>query len=333
MVFASGGDARGDAIGAPVRGGGSHGRIECDVRRQAASAPPRLELRGVTKRFPGVLANDNVNVKVKPGEIHALLGENGAGKSTLVKMIYGILAPDAGEMLWDGQPVKVANPRAARKLGIGMVFQHFSLFEALTVLENIALGLDSKVSQRELEAEIRRVLDLYGLKLDPQRIVSTLSVGERQRIEIVRALLLEPAPADHGRADLGADAAGSRAIVRDPAQARRGRLLDPLHLPQAARDHRALRRRDDPARRQFVAECDPKQETSKSMAELMIGANLKEIARPAGRAFGEEKFAARELEPAQARRFRRRAAATSTSPCARAKFSASPASPATARTN
>ena len=217
--------------------------------RARAGEPPRLKMVGVTKRFPGVLANDNVQVTVKPGEIHALLGENGAGKSTLVKMIYGILAPDAGEMFWDGEPVEVANPRAARKLGIGMVFQHFSLFEALTVLENIALGVDAKISQRDLEAEIRRVLDLYGLKLDPHRIVTTLSVGERQRIEIVRALLLEPAAVDHGRADLGADAAGSRAIVRDAAQARRQRLLNSLHLAQAARDHRALRHRDDPARR------------------------------------------------------------------------------------
>src|SRR5271155_6011573 len=116
---------------------------------ETPGAPPRLELRGVTKRFPGVLANDNVSVTVKPGEVHALLGENGAGKSTLVKMIYGILAPDAGEVLWNGQPVKVQNPRAARKLGVGMVFQHFSLFEALTVLENIALGLDSKLSKRD----------------------------------------------------------------------------------------------------------------------------------------------------------------------------------------
>src|ERR1700733_10730514 len=156
-----------------------------DALRKNSSAPPRLELRGVTKRFPGVLANDNVSVTVKPGEIHALLGENGAGKSTLVKMIYGILAPDAGEVLWNGQPIKIQNPRAARKLGIGMVFQHFSLFEALTVLENITLGLDSSVSQRNLEAEIRRVMSTYGLKLDPHRVVSTLSVGERQRIEIV----------------------------------------------------------------------------------------------------------------------------------------------------
>ncbi len=260
-----------------------------------AAQGPRLELRGVTKRFPGVLANDNVHVTVKPGEVHALLGENGAGKSTLVKMIYGILAPDAGEMLWDGQPVRVANPRAARKLGIGMVFQHFSLFEALTVLENIALGLDSKISQRELEAEIRRVLDLYGLKLDPKRIVSTLSVGERQRIEIVRALLVNP-----------------RLLIMDEPTS----VLTPQEVEQLFETLRKLAQGGcsilyishklheiialcDTATilrgGRVVAECDPKKETSKSMAELMIGANLKEISRAPGRAFGEEKFAARGL--------------------------------------
>jgi ABC-type uncharacterized transport system ATPase subunit len=109
---------------------------------------PRLDLRGITKRFPGVLANDNVGFSVLPGEIHALLGENGAGKSTLVKMIYGIMQPDAGTISWNGQPITVSNPRAARKLGIGMVFQHFSLFEAMTVLENIALGIDEKIPAR-----------------------------------------------------------------------------------------------------------------------------------------------------------------------------------------
>ena len=155
-------------------------------------APLRLRLIGVSKSFPGVRANDNVSLNVRPGEIHALLGENGAGKSTLVKMIYGILAPDEGQIIFDGSPTRISNPRAARRLGIGMVFQHFSLFEAMTVLENIALGLDSRLSSRELLAEFNRVLDAYHLKLDPRRVVSTLSVGERQRIEIVRALLLNP---------------------------------------------------------------------------------------------------------------------------------------------
>jgi simple sugar transport system ATP-binding protein len=266
---------------------------------KGADVRARLELRGVTKRFPGVLANDNVSLKVAPGEIHALLGENGAGKSTLVKMIYGILAPDTGEVLWDGQQVKIQNPRAARKLGIGMVFQHFSLFEALTVLENIALGLDSNISQRELEAEIRRVLDLYGLKLDPQRVVSTLSVGERQRIEIVRALLLNPrllimdeptsvlTPQEVEQLfeTLRKLAAGGCSILY---------ISHKLHEIIALCDVATILRGG-----KFVAECDPKKETSKSMAELMIGANLKEITRTPGRAFGEEKFAVRALSLAK----------------------------------
>ena len=152
----------------------------------------RIELIDVSKSFPGVLANDQVSLQVRPGEIHALLGENGAGKSTLVKMIYGILSPDKGRMNWNGQPITIANPKAARQLGIGMVFQHFSLFEAMSVLENIELGLDTHLSRTQLEIQVREVLKLYDLNLDPHRTVSTLSVGERQRIEIVRALLLQP---------------------------------------------------------------------------------------------------------------------------------------------
>ena len=158
----------------------------------------RLELSGITKAFPGVLANDHVSFAVQPGEIHALLGENGAGKSTLVKMIYGVLKPDAGEIKWDGQTVHTENPKSARALGIGMVFQHFSLFEAMTVLENIALGMDTALTRQALENRVREVLDTYGLILDPHRHVHTLSVGERQRIEIVRALLQEPRLVDHG---------------------------------------------------------------------------------------------------------------------------------------
>ena len=127
--------------------------------------PPRLDLSGITKRFPGVLANDQVSFAVQPGEIHALLGENGAGKSTLVKMIYGIMQPDAGDIRWNGERISIQNPKAARKLGIGMVFQHFSLFEAMTVLENIALGMDAKIPARDLEAKIIAVMQQYGLKL------------------------------------------------------------------------------------------------------------------------------------------------------------------------
>ena len=154
--------------------------------------PPRLELSHVSKRFPGVVANDDVSFAVEPGRIHALLGENGAGKSTLVKIIYGVQSADEGEIRFDGAPVRIASPREARRLGIAMVFQHFCLFEAMTVLENIALGMDEPPPRRELEARIRAVMTQYDLVLDPHREVHTLSVGERQRIEIVRALLGAP---------------------------------------------------------------------------------------------------------------------------------------------
>jgi simple sugar transport system ATP-binding protein len=258
-------------------------------------AAPRLELRGVTKRFPGVLANDHVSLKVRPGEIHALLGENGAGKSTLVKMIYGVLAPDSGDILWNGEAVRVANPRAARKLGVGMVFQHFSLFEALTVLENIALGLDARFSQRQLEAEIRRVLDLYGLKLDPRRIVTTLSVGERQRIEIVRALLLDPKLLimDEPTSVLTPQEVEQLFETLRKLAAQGCSILyisHKLHEIVALCETATILRGG-----KFVAECDPRQETSRSMAELMIGGNLKEITRSGGKTFGAEKFATRDL--------------------------------------
>src|SRR5690606_5068031 len=149
-------------------------------------------LHGITKAFPGCLANDGVDLAIRPGEIHALLGENGAGKSTLVKIIYGVLQPDAGEIRWAGAPVHVRSPAQARRLGIGMVFQHFSLFEALTVAENIALGLEGRAARKDLASRIRAISQDYGLPLDPDRVVHNLSVGERQRIEIVRCLLQNP---------------------------------------------------------------------------------------------------------------------------------------------
>ena len=151
-----------------------------------------LEALHVTKIFGTLKANDDVTLKVKPGEIHAFLGENGAGKSTLVKMIYGALQPTSGEFRWMGKPVDIASPAAARKLGIGMVFQHFSLFEALTVAENIALAMPGAFDMKKLSERITRVSRDYGLPLEPFAVVADLSVGERQRIEIVRCLLQEP---------------------------------------------------------------------------------------------------------------------------------------------
>ncbi|MEI9937646.1 MAG: ABC transporter ATP-binding protein [Pseudomonadota bacterium] len=151
----------------------------------------RLELQDISKAYPGVRANDGVCLKVAEGEIHAVLGENGAGKSTLMKIIYGAVQPDSGRISWQGKPVRVASPEQARRLGISMVFQHFSLFESLTVTENVWLGLHEKSRARVA----KRIGDLgksYGLEVDPERPVHTLSVGERQRVEILRALLSEP---------------------------------------------------------------------------------------------------------------------------------------------
>ncbi|MGI4859701.1 MAG: ABC transporter ATP-binding protein [Janthinobacterium lividum] len=166
-----------------------------------ASVPPasgaagtRLHLSGISKRFASTRANDDVSLAIRPGEIHAVIGENGAGKSTLMKIVYGVVRADAGDVCWDGAPVRIDNPAQARRLGIGMVFQHFSLFESLSVGENIALALggDERFDQRALNERIRRVSAEYGLELDPLRHVHHMSVGERQRVEIVRCLLQSP---------------------------------------------------------------------------------------------------------------------------------------------
>lgn len=151
-----------------------------------------LEMRGITKRFPGVLANDGVDFDVKSGEVHALLGENGAGKSTLMKILYGLYHPDEGEILINGKPVTISSPNDSINLGIGMIHQHFMLVQTLTVAENVALGLPSsrglitdldRVSKRILE-----LADIYGLKIDPSAYIWQLSVGQQQRVEIIKAL-------------------------------------------------------------------------------------------------------------------------------------------------
>ena len=153
---------------------------------------PRLKLTDVSKRYPAVLANDAISLAVMPGEIHAVLGENGAGKSTLMKIIYGAVRPDSGTMEFDDALQNIRNPQQARAMGISMVFQHFSLFETLTVAENIWLGLGKDRSLSEVSHSISAKASEYGLELEPMRPVHSLSVGERQRVEIVRALLTDP---------------------------------------------------------------------------------------------------------------------------------------------
>jgi general nucleoside transport system ATP-binding protein len=168
------------------------GLIENMDQSGFANLKPRLVLTGITKRYPSVVANEDVSLSVRPGEIHAVLGENGAGKSTLMKIIYGVTKPDAGTIMWNGQYETITAPSQARRMGIGMVFQHFSLFETLTVWENIALALDEPVPTAKLAAQITEVSQKYGLPIDPYRLVHSMSVGERQRVEIVRCLLQEP---------------------------------------------------------------------------------------------------------------------------------------------
>ena len=151
-----------------------------------------LQLNGISKSFPGVKANENISFEINSGEIHALLGENGAGKSTLVKMIYGLMQPDLGNMRLSSESFRPSEPSKARQSGIAMVFQHFSLFDALSVAENIALGMENPPKINDLSEKIENVSKSYGLPLDPKRLVGQLSAGERQRVEIIRCLLQNP---------------------------------------------------------------------------------------------------------------------------------------------
>jgi simple sugar transport system ATP-binding protein len=161
----------------------------------AGTLAPMLDMRGITKRFLGVVANDRIDFDVKAGEVHALLGENGAGKSTLMRVAYGMYQPDEGEIRRDGAPVAITSPATAIGHGIGMIHQHFMLVPTLTVAENVALGLPSpRRPLTDLEQVSARILELsgqYGLKVDPSAYVWQLSVGERQRVEIIKALYRE----------------------------------------------------------------------------------------------------------------------------------------------
>ena len=152
--------------------------------------PPLLQLRGITKRYGSFTANDGIDLILNAGEIHAILGENGAGKSTLMKTIFGVHKPDDGSILWKGNPVQMDNPGQARSLGIGMVFQHFSLFETVSVVENISLTVPEPLPK--LVARVQAKSEEFGLPVSPHALVHGLSVGERQRVEIIRCLLQEP---------------------------------------------------------------------------------------------------------------------------------------------
>lgn len=237
-------------------------------------AQPRLQLLGISKIYPSVIANADVNLTVMPGEIHAVLGENGAGKSTLMKMIYGLTRPDAGEIVWEGRQVEIDTPSAARRLGIGMVFQHFALFETLTVAENIALALDERITPAQLAPRILAVSEQYGLPLDPQRRVHSMSVGERQRVEIVRCLLQSPRLLimDEPTSVLTPDAV-QRLFVS--LRRLRDEGVSILYISHKLDEIRALCDRATVLRAGRVSGvANPREETVQSLAELMIGGEL-----------------------------------------------------------
>jgi len=240
-----------------------------------------LEINGLTKAYPGVIANDDVSFNIDKGEIHALLGENGAGKSTLVKMIYGLVRPNSGQMSLLGNDFAPSEPRAARLAGIAMVFQHFSLFEALDVAENIALGMENPPKQRELAARISKVSRDYGLPLDPHRLVGDLSAGERQRVEIIRCLLQDPKLLIMDEPTSVLIPQEVKILFKTLRQlAKEGTaILYISHKLEEIRticDHATILRAG-----KVVATCTPQQKSARALAEMMVGSSLHEPLRQA----------------------------------------------------
>ncbi|HUR89149.1 MAG TPA: ABC transporter ATP-binding protein [Ramlibacter sp.] len=233
---------------------------------------PRLELMHVTKRYPAVVANDDVSLTVMPGQTHAVLGENGAGKSTLMKIIYGAVQPDAGAVRFNGQPVAIRNPQEARALGISMVFQHFSLFDTLTVAENVWLGLPRTVSLAQVTRDIEAKAAEYGLDIHPSRHVHTLSVGEMQRVEIIRALLTNPQLLilDEPTSVLTPQAVEKLFVVLKKLASEGCSIL---YISHKLHEIRELCTMCTVMRAgKVTGVCDPRRETNASLSRMMIGA-------------------------------------------------------------
>ena len=238
---------------------------------------PRLELRGISKSYPGVKANDDISLSVLPGEIHAVLGENGAGKSTLMKIIYGATPADAGEILCDGQTVPEHGPAVSRELGIEMVYQHFALFESISVVENIALSMPGKMDLKGLARQVREVSERYGLPIDPDRLVLSLSVGERQRVEIVRCLLRNPKLLilDEPTSVLTPQAVQKLFETLRKLSDEGCSILYISHKLDEVRDlcHSATVLRGG----RVTGETDPRKSTSAELARMMVGSDLPEM--------------------------------------------------------
>jgi simple sugar transport system ATP-binding protein len=258
-----------------------------------------LEMRGVTKRFPGVLANDNIDFDVRAGEVHTLFGENGAGKSTLMRVLYGFYQPDAGKVYLDGKPVDISSPGAAIGLGIGMIHQHFMLVPTLTVAENVSLGLKSTRGPlkdiRRVSSRIEELSSLYGLEVNPSALVWQLSVGERQRVEIIKALyrnsrllvldeptaVLTPREVDDLFRVLRKMAADGRGLIFISHKIREVlSLSDRITVLRAGRKVGTVR---------------PSEVTAERLAEMMVGHQIGAEAFAPGAPSGEVRLRARDL--------------------------------------
>ena len=247
---------------------------------QSSPEPALIRVVNLTKRFGTFTANESINLELHNGEIHALLGENGAGKSTLVKTLYGLLTPTSGQIYWNNAPISLKNPEQARALGIGMVFQHFSLFDNLTVADNIALVLPRSARLTDVPQMIEDVATRYGIKLQPDRPVWSLSAGERQRIEIVRCLLQDPKLLilDEPTSVLTPQEADQLFITLERLRSE-GRAL--LYISHKLDEVKRLCSRATILRLgKVVGTCNPREESARSMANLMVGSQIADI-RPA----------------------------------------------------
>lgn len=261
----------------------------------ALAEHPLVQLSGIVKRFGALVANDHISLEVRAGEIHALLGENGAGKSTLVKILDGLLQPDEGEIRWNGARVTLNSPEDASRLGIGMVFQHFSLFEQMTVAENIAVSLPADTPLTDLNKRIADIGQRYGLALEPSRPVWSLSAGEKQRIEIVRALLKAPKLLilDEPTSVLTPQEAETLfETLETLAKSGCGLLYISHRLDEVKRlcDRATILRAG-----KVVATCDPKLETVARLASMMVGSDIAEVRPAVAHQHGDVRFVLNDL--------------------------------------
>ncbi len=259
---------------------------------------PLVAMRGIVKRFGAFTANDRIDLDILSGEAHALLGENGAGKSTLVKILYGLLSPTDGEIRFEGEPIRFSGPQSARAAGIGMVFQHFSLFDNLTVAENIALVLPPGETLVGLDERIAEIGRRYGLRLEPARPVWTLSAGERQRIEIARCLLQDPKLLilDEPTSVLTPQEAETLFATLDVLRGE-GRAI--LYISHKLEEVRRLCDRATVLRGgRVVATCDPRAESVRSLAAMMVGTHVVDVRSRGADALGPERLGVEKLSMA-----------------------------------